>query len=513
MGKKTGSQTASPKSFGWTAVLGRVLWQQFGRPIRIGLGQPRRFGKQPCQVAVRIEPVLLRRLNQAENHGAALRAPCRVRKKEVLPGDHKGLDTANYNVKTGTLIPWAKPASGGGSSGGGSNGGSSSSGGSSSGGSSGGGSSSGSSGASSGASSGTSTTTNPDGSKTTTTTNADGSKTAVTTAQDGSTTTTTTAKDGSATTTEKAADGSTGTVKTDAQGNTVSAEVVPSSKAIEDAAKSGEAVTLPVEIKAATNAESAAEVRVTLPASVSAETPAKVEIPVENLAPGTVAVIVHADGTEEIVKTSTTSEDGVVLTLEESATVKIVDNTKYFSDVHTGDWFAPYIAWAASRGIMNGMGDGTFAPDATASRAQIAQMLFNLDGAKANGGLAAFADVHAGDWFADAVTWLVENGIAQGTGESFGADSPISREQLAVMLYNYAQFKGYDVSAHGDVSGFPDADKVDGYAQAALAWAVGAGLISGTTDENGNIVLDPQGSATRGQIAAIIERFCEKVAR
>ena len=81
------------------------------------------------------------------------------------------------------------------------------------------------------------------------------------------------------------------------------------------------------------------------------------------------------------------------------------------------------------------------------------------------------------------------------------------------MLYNYAQFKGYDVSAHGDVSGFPDADKVDGYAQAALAWAVGAGLISGTTDENGNIVLDPQGSATRGQIAAIIERFCEKVAR
>ena len=439
MGKKTGSQTASPKSFGWTAVLGRVPWQQFGRPIRIGLGQPRRFGKQPCQVAVRIEPVLLRRLNQAENHGAALRAPCRVRKKEVLPGDHKGLDTANYNVKTGTLIPWAKPASGGGSSGGGSNGGSSSSGGSSSGGSSGGGSSSGSSGASSGASSGTSTTTNPDG--------------AVTTAQDGSTTTTTTAKDGSATTTEKAADGSTGTVKTDAQGNTVSAEVVPSSKAIEDAAKSGEAVTLPVEIKAASNAESAAEVRVTLPASVSAETPAKVEIPVENLAPGTVAVIVHADGTEEIVKTSTTSEDGVVLTLEESATVKIVDNTKYFSDVHTGDWFA------------------------------------------------------------DAVTWLVENGIAQGTGESFGADSPISREQLAVMLYNYAQFKGYDVSAHGDVSGFPDADKVDGYAQAALAWAVGAGLINGTTDAQGNVVLNPQGTATRGQIAAIIERFCEKVAR
>ena len=335
----------------------------------------------------------------------------------------------------------------------------------------------------------------------------------MTTAQDGSTTTTTTAKDGSATTTEKAADGSTGTVKTDAQGNTVSAEVVPSSKAIEDAAKSGEAVTLPVEIKAATNAESAAEVRVTLPASVSAETPAKVEIPVENLTPGTVAVIVHADGTEEIVKTSTTSEDGVVLTLEESATVKIVDNTKYFSDVHTGDWFAPYIAWAASRGIMNGMGDGTFAPDATASRAQIAQMLFNLDGAKANGGLAAFADVHAGDWYADAVTWMVENGIASGMGDDFGANEDVTREQLAVMLYNYAKYKGYNTTVSGSIAGFPDAGDADGYARSALAWAVGAGLISGTTDENGNIVLNPQGSATRGQIAAIIERFCEKVAR
>ena len=309
MGKKTGSQTASPKSFGWTAGFGRVPWQQFGRPIRIGLGQPRRFGKQPCQVAVRIEPVLLRRLNQAENHGAALRAPCRVRKKEVLPGDHKGLDTANYNVKTGTLIPWAKPASGGGSSGGGSNGGSSSSGGSSSG----------------------------------------------------------------------------------------------------------------------------------------------------------------------------------------------------------GEWYADSVAWAASHEVMNGMGDGDFSPDAEASRAQIAQLLFNLDGATADGNLASFDDVNAGDWYADAVTWMVENGIANGMGDGFGANEDVTREQLAVMLYNYTKYKGYDTTVNGSIAGFPDAGDADGYARSALAWAVGAGLISGTTDENGNIVLDPQGSATRGQIAAIIERFVENV--
>ena len=356
----------------------------------------------------------------------------------------------------------------------------------------------------------TETTTNADGSTTRTTTNADGSKTAVTTKQDGSTVTVNTAKDGSAVTTEKTADGSTATVKTDKSGSVVSTETAPSTKAIENAEKSGEPVTLPVEVKATGDAASAPEVQITLP---KGETGVRVEIPVENLTSGTVAVIVKPDGTEEIVKTSVTGKNGVVLTLEESATVKLVDNTKTFSDVQPNDWFAPYVAWAASRGIMNGMGDGTFAPNATASRAQIAQMLFNLDGAQANGDLAAFGDVHAGDWFADAVTWLVENGIAQGTGASFGADSPISREQLAVMLYNYAQFKGYDVSVSGDVSGFPDADKVDGYARSALAWAVGVGLISGSTDEHGNVVLDPQGSATRGQIAAIIERFCENVAK
>ena len=263
-------------------------------------------------------------------------------------------------------------------------------------------------------------------------------------------TTTTTNPDGSTTKTTTNADGSTATVKTDKSGNVVSTEVNPSAKAIENAEKSGEPVTLPVEAKAGNDSKSAAEVKVTLP---KGETGVTVEIPVENLTPGTVAVIVKPDGTEEIVKTSTTSRDGVVLTLDGSATVKIVDNTK------------------------------------------------------------AFSDVQAGDWFADAVTWLVENGIAQGTGASFGADDPISREQLAVMLYNYAKFKGYDVSARGNVNGFPDAGVVDGYAQEALAWAVGVGLISGSTDGSGNVVLDPQGSATRGQIVAIIERFCENVVK
>ncbi len=378
----------------------------------------------------------------------------------------------NYKVKTGSITLWPESSSGGGSGGGGSSSGGSSTGG----------------GSAAPSNTTTTTTTNPDGSTTKTTKNADGSTTAVTTAQDGST----------------------ATVRTDKNGNVVSTEVNPSVKAIEEAAKSGEPVSLPVEVKATGDAGSAPEVKVTLP---KGKTGVTVEIPVSNLTPGTVAVIVKPDGTEEIVRTSTTSKDGVVLTLDGSATVKLVDNSKYFSDVSAGDWFAPYVAWAASRGIMNGMGDGTFAPNATATRGQITQLLMNLDGAKAPAGLAEFLDVHADDWFAPSVAWAVESGVAQGTGESFGANDPVSREQLAVMLYRYAQYKGYDVSASGSIAGFPDASSVDGYAQQALAWAVGAGLINGTTDENGNVILDPHGNATRAQIAAIVERFCKNVAK
>ena len=361
----------------------------------------------------------------------------------------------------------------------------------------------------------TATTNSADGSATKTTTNADGSKTAVTTAQDGSTTTTTTAKDGSATTTEKTADGSTGTVKTDAQGNAVSAEAAPSTRAISEAAAKGKAVTLPVEVKATNDAASAAEVKVTLPETVNAENPTTVEIPVENLTPGTVAVIVNADGTEEIVKTSTTGEDGVVLTLDGSATIKIVDNTKSFNDVTGGEWYANNVAWAASREVMNGVGDGDFAPDATTTSAMVAQILMNLaDGsASPDAAAATFNDVAANDWFASAISWVMETGIAQGEGESFGVADAISRERDIVMMYHFAQYMGYDTTARADLSSFTDAGSVSEWAQEAMEWAVGVGLINGTTDTNGNVILNAQGTATRGQIAAITQRFCEKVAK
>jgi hypothetical protein len=322
---------------------------------------------------------------------------------------------------------------------------------------------------------------------------------------DGSITTTTENRDGSVTTTTEDAEGTTSTVKIDAAGKTVSAAANVSDKAIAKAEKNDAPVTLPLRLKAAGSASEIVSISVRLPAT---DKPVAVEIPVEDLTAGTTAVIVHEDGSEEIVKTSVNSENGVVLALSGNATVKIVDNTKRFKDVTDKDWFADVVAWAASRGIMNGVGNDMFDPDAKTTRAMVAQLLFNLDGAAANGNTADLGDVDADDWYSDSVTWMIENGLAKGEGGTFGADKPATREAVAVFLYNYAIYKGYDVSAAGDMSGFTDAGSINEWAEKAMRWAVGAGLFLG--DGKGHI--DPKGLTTRAQMTALIERFCEKVA-
>ena len=340
--------------------------------------------------------------------------------------------------------------------------------------------------------------------ETTETENADGSKTTtatqtvtVTDAEGNETTTVTEEK------TVELADGSTGTVVSDAEGNTLSAEANLSEEAT-SALSSDEIITLPILVTAADESEDAAEIGITFNEEIES---VKIEIPVENLTPGTVAVIVHEDGTEEIVKTSYNSEDGVVLTLEGNATVKIVDNTKEFDDAPEGKWYSDYVAWVSSREIMNGTDKG-FEPDLNTSRAMVTQLLFNLEGAEAGEITDSFDDVSEKDWYAASVSWAEANGITKGMGDSFGANNEITREQLVVMLYNYAVFKGYDVSAADDMAAFTDADSVSDWAETAMRWAVGVGLINGMGDGTVN----PQGFATRAQIAAVTQRFCEKVA-
>ena len=184
-------------------------------------------------------------------------------------------------------------------------------------------------------------------------------------------TATTTAADGTKTTvvtTEKAVettDGSTGKVVSDESGKVVAVEAKVSETAAESAAKSGETVTLPVTVAAAQSAAEATPVAITVPKAAES---VKVEIPVEDVKPGTVAIIVHEDGTEEIVKTSTTSGNGVVLALESGASVKVVDNTRTFNDVSGSEWYADNVTWAASREVMNGVSPRYFAPSARPSR-------------------------------------------------------------------------------------------------------------------------------------------------
>ena len=178
--------------------------------------------------------------------------------------------------------------------------------------------------------------------------------------------------------------------------------------------------------------------------------------------------------------------------------------TARFPDLTGGEWFVEAAQYVSLRGILNGTGKG-FAPELTFSRAMAAQMLCNLDGAVPTGETTQrFRDVRAGDWFAPAVTWLTETGIAQGRGAAFGPNDPVRREELAALLFRYASGKGHDTGARAALDGFSDAGDVSGWAREAMQWAVAVGLFEGMGDGT----LAPGGNATRAQIAVLMQRFC-----
>ena len=370
---------------------------------------------------------------------------------------------------------------------------------------------------SSGGSSGSSSTTteitkNPDGSTTTTVTNKttgtvtettkwpDGSKEVIETKKDGTVTTTTTDADGNKTevvekpdgsskTTVDNKDGSGSVTLVDADGNIIS-QATLSEAAVAAAQAAGEAVVLPMpELPVTTDRENAPTVTVDLPVGGSV----KVEIPVENVTPGTVAVIVKADGTEEVVKTSLTTGNGVAVTLNDGDTVKIVDNSRDFADVPDNYWGAEAVNFAVSRELFAGTSATTFSPNTAMNRAMIVTVLARFEG----------VDTAAGDtWYAAGQQWAVANGVSDGTN----LDGSLTREQLATMLYRYAQSKGYDTTQGGmAVREYADFEQISGYAVEAMTWAVNTGLISGTS----TTTLSPQGPATRAQVATILMRFIQ----
>ena len=181
-----------------------------------------------------------------------------------------------------------------------------------------------------------------------------------------------------------------------------------------------------------------------------------------------------------------------------------------FSDVRIADWFYNDVKYVYEKGMMAGTAADVFAPNATTTRAMIVTILYRLEGSPAVTGTSAFVDVPAGQWYTDAVNWAAANQIVKGTSATtFAPNASITREQMAAILYRYAQYKGYDVTKKADLSGYSDNGQVSAYAKDALAWANAAKLINGVT----NTTLAPQGNATRAQVSAILHRFCDGVVK
>ena len=181
-----------------------------------------------------------------------------------------------------------------------------------------------------------------------------------------------------------------------------------------------------------------------------------------------------------------------------------------FSDVAEDDWYYDAVAYVAENGIMSGTDGSCFSPNGTLTRAMLSQILYAMEDKPAVSGAATFSDVAAGAWYADAVNWTAAQGIVAGMGEnSFAPDAPVTREQLSLILYGYARYKGYDTSASVSLSGYADRDSVAVWAADSMGWAVSEGLISGRPGG----YLDPAGTATRAEVAQILMNFCEDLAR
>ena len=180
-----------------------------------------------------------------------------------------------------------------------------------------------------------------------------------------------------------------------------------------------------------------------------------------------------------------------------------------FGDVAQNAWYYDAVQYVYENGLMDGTGGGAFSPAATTTRGMVVTILYRLAGQPTSASTSAFSDVAVGQWYSDAVSWASANGIVSGYGDgTFGPNDTVTREQLAAILYRFAQTQSEDVTQTGALSSFTDGGDTAQWAQSAMSWAVGNGLISG----KGNGVLDPQGTATRAEVAAILARFCQNTA-
>lgn len=376
---------------------------------------------------------------------------------------------------------------------------------------SGGGSSSGS-----GSSSTSETTKNPDGSTTTTVTDKktgtvttttkekDGSVTIVEKKKDGTVTTkfkdktgnqteTVEKPDGSSTTKIQNKDGSGSTTTIDQDGKTNVVVKVPSA-IVENAVQSGNHLLLPMPTITVSN-NTSAHMDITL----AAQKNVIVSVPVDAAAAGTVAVLVRSDGTREIIKKSVLDENGLSVPLNGSAVIEIVDNGKSFTDT-VQHWAKDAVSFVTARELFTGTSHDTFTPDSNITRGMLVKVLHNLENNPKDLSATAFSDVQPEDWYADSIQWAVQKGIVLGYGDgSFGPDEQISREQLAAILYRYAGTP----TTGSQSAAFVDAQHISAFAQNAMNWALEHKLLTG----KGNGILDPQGPATRAEVATVLMRY------
>ena len=194
---------------------------------------------------------------------------------------------------------------------------------------------------------------------------------------------------------------------------------------------------------------------------------------------------------------------------EVAETPETPDQIGSFTDVDTDDWFADAVQYMLDNGMMNGVTDTTFGPGTTTTRGMIVTILYRLEG-EPDTTASSFTDAASGMYYADAVAWAQANSIVTGITETiFAPDQAITREQMAAILYRYAQYKGYDVTASNDLSSYTDASRISAYATAAMQWANAEGLITGNT----STTINPTGNATRAEVATILMRFCENIAK
>lgn len=202
------------------------------------------------------------------------------------------------------------------------------------------------------------------------------------------------------------------------------------------------------------------------------------------------------------------------------ATITVVHGTKAeepwvnpFRDVTESDWFYDDVRFANQNGLFNGVEKDLFAPEEPMTRGMLVTVLWRLDGETAPKTATTFTDVDVNAYYADAVAWAAESGVVNGIGGGrFDPEGNVTREQIAAILFRYASLKGVDTAARADLTAFPDAEKASAYARDALSWAVAAELVKGTK-EGSTIYLDPQGSATRAQVAAILSRYAQNIVK